>query len=78
MSDVIVSSSYHGKSAERYHTRECVSVQMMHGKNQMTEAEAKKRGLTECAHCAGDIQAENNTHDFSIYYAAKRAGENKG
>jgi hypothetical protein len=51
---------------------------MMHGKNQMTEAEAKKRGLTECAHCAGDIQAENSTPDFSIYYAAKRAGENKG
>jgi len=75
MTKVIVSSSYGGKSAETYHTETCVSVQMMHGKNRIPEAEAKERGLSKCAHCAGRSYTNQDSPDFSFYQAAKRAGE---
>ena len=75
MSKVIVSSSYGGKSAETYHTEECVSVQMMRGKNHIEEAEAKERGLSMCSHCAGRAYTNQDSPDFSFYQAAKRAGE---
>ena len=75
MSKVIVSSSYAGKSTDCYHTEECIAVQMMSGKNRISEAEAKARGLSKCSHCAGRSYTTTDSPDFSFYQAAKRIGE---
>jgi len=48
---------------------------MMHGQNRIPEAEAKARGLSKCAHCAGRSYTNQDSPDFSFYQAAKRAGE---
>ena len=71
MTKVYVSSSYHGGMPDVYHTEECASVAVMNGCVEIPLAEAKERGLTECAHCAGRDYAEGKSYDFSYYQAAK-------
>jgi len=75
MTNVIVSTSYRGKSADCYHTTECASVAMIAGKREIPLTEAKARGLTECEHCKGREYIATHSPDFSYYQAAMRAGE---
>jgi len=74
MTDVIISNSYHGKSTRVYHTTECVTVKLMQGKDEISQATAEKRGLRECDWCKNG-SPQNNNPDFSYFMAAKRAGE---
>jgi len=57
-----------------YHTTDCKNVSKIQNSTEMSEAEAKQKGLTECDECAGRTD-HTGSKDFSYFMAAKKAGE---
>jgi len=63
------------KHKTRYHdgTDVCQSSSSAQQFEEMTKAEAKRRGLTRCKWCAGEV--DNSSADFSYQRAIKEAAQ---
>ena len=72
--NVFIPSS-RNRNVSVYHTERCKNVEKMDTVLETTQDKAEKRGLRECMECSDENYHEGVEKDFSIYMAAKNAGD---
>lgn len=61
MNDTVIITGNCHSCNETYHTTVCRKVWQISRKQYIPEAEAQKRGLSECAYCAGEFETTSGS-----------------